>query len=83
MFFISRSSVKIIMTNIFKFDMIYAIVTKPEGSFTCDDKTDLKRFMWVMTHDVSVHISFTMLLIKLKQCCIINRYLRLENIALK
>jgi len=39
--------------------MIYATVTKPEGSFTCDDKTDLKkRFMWVMTHDVSVYIIF-------------------------
>lgn len=46
------------MTSFSKFDMIYVTVTKPEGSFTCDDKTDLKRFMWIMTHDVSVYSIF-------------------------
>lgn len=46
------------MTNFSKFDVIYSTVTKPEGSFACDDKTDLKRFMWVMTYDVSAYIIF-------------------------
>jgi hypothetical protein len=52
--FISRNAVEISMANFSKFDTIYATVTKPEGDFACDDVTDLERFMWVMTHDVSV-----------------------------
>ena len=46
------------MANFSKFDRIEAIVTKPEGDFTCDEKTDLRRFMCVMTHDVSVVMVF-------------------------
>jgi hypothetical protein len=42
------------MANFSKFDTIYATVTKPEGDFICDDKTNLERFMWEMTHDVSI-----------------------------
>jgi hypothetical protein len=30
--------VEILMTNFSKFDRIEAIVTKPEGNFTCDEK---------------------------------------------
>jgi hypothetical protein len=49
---------EILMANFSKFDRIEAIVTKPEGDFTCDEKTDLRRFMWVMSHDVSVLLIF-------------------------
>jgi len=45
------------MTNFSKFDTIEAIVTKPKGDFTCDEKTNLRRFMWVMTHDVTVFMT--------------------------
>ncbi|GFG37443.1 hypothetical protein Cfor_07170 [Coptotermes formosanus] len=48
---IKRNTMEILMANFSKFDRIEAIVTKPEGDFTCDEKTDLRRFMWVMSHD--------------------------------
>jgi hypothetical protein len=52
------------MANFSKFDKIEATVTKPESDFTCDGKTNLTRFMWIMTHDVSVFmICF---------CCVIH-----------
>jgi len=57
-YFIRRNTVEILMTNFSKFDRIEAIVTKPEGNFTSDENTDLSRFMWVMTHDVSMFMTF-------------------------
>ncbi|XP_021923280.1 uncharacterized protein LOC110831513 isoform X3 [Zootermopsis nevadensis] len=57
--YVKRNSIDILMTNFSKFDVIYSTVTKPEGSFACDDKTDLKRFMWVMTYDHGHNIECT------------------------
>jgi hypothetical protein len=57
-YFIHRNAVEILMTNFSKFDRIEAIAIKPEGDFTCDEKTNLRRFMWVMTHDVSMFMTF-------------------------
>jgi len=56
-YFIRTNTVEILMTNFSKFDRVEAIVTKPEGDFTCDEKTDLRWFMWVMTHDVTVFMT--------------------------
>jgi len=56
-YFIHSYRVEILMTNFSKFDTIEAIVTKPKGDFTCDEKTNLRRFMWVMTHDVTVFMT--------------------------
>jgi len=57
-YFIYRNTVEILMANFSKFDRIEAIITKPEIDFTCDGKTNLRRFMWVMTYDVSVFMTF-------------------------
>jgi hypothetical protein len=56
------------MANFSKFDRIEAIVTKPEGNLTCDGKTNLRRFMWVMTHDVSVFMNFLLCYSSVKLC---------------
>lgn len=67
-YFIHRNAVQIVMANFSKFDRIESIVTKPEGDFTCDEKTDLRRFMWVMTHDVSVFMTFLLCYSPVKWC---------------
>lgn len=66
--FMHRNTVEILMTNFSKFDRIEAIVTKPEGDFTCDEKTNLRRFMWVMTHDVSMFMTFLLCYSSFKWC---------------
>jgi hypothetical protein len=53
------------MANFSKFDRIEAIVTKPVGDFTCDGKTNLSRFMWVMTRDVSMFMIFYYVILQL------------------